>query len=94
MCLFLSGLVLHRTPIGFIGAVNQSIASSSGIIVQFPIYAGIMGMLVGSGLAEAMSDWFISVAYSRSFPVVIFISAGIVNFFVAFGCCVCISCFV
>jgi len=85
LCLLLSGLLLHRTPSHFLKAVNQSIAATSGIIIQFPIYAGIMGMMVGSGLAASMSEWFISIADSQSFPLVTFLSAGIVNFFVPSG---------
>ncbi|MDQ7048968.1 MAG: TIGR00366 family protein [Enterobacterales bacterium] len=84
LCLLLAGLLLHRTPSRFLKAVNLSIASSSGIIIQFPIYAGIMGMMVGSGLAASLSEWFISIADSQSFPLLTFISAGIVNFFCSF----------
>jgi len=85
LCLLLAGLLLHKTPSQFLAAVNLSIASSSGIIIQFPIYAGIMGMMVGSGLAASLSEWFISIADSQSFPLLTFISAGIVNFFVPSG---------
>ncbi len=85
LCLFISGLVLHRTPAKFTRAVSVSIASTSGIIIQFPIYAGIMGMMVHSGLAASMSEWFISIADSQSFPVFTFFSAGLVNFFVPSG---------
>lgn len=54
-------------------------------MIQFPFYAGIMGMMVSSGLAEKMSLWFVQISNEYTFPLFTFISAGIVNFFVPSG---------
>jgi len=85
LCLLLTGLALHLNPYNYLTAMKEAIGSSSGIILQFPIYAGIMGMMVGSGLAASMSEWFVEISTKESFPIYTFLSAGIVNFFVPSG---------
>ena len=85
MCLLLAGLALHINPHNYLTALREAVSTCSGIILQFPIYAGIMGMMVGSGLATSMSEWFVNISNADTFPVLTFISAGIVNFFVPSG---------
>lgn len=84
------GMLFHRTPRRFIKAVGTAVEGAAGIIIQFPFYSGIMGMMVGAGadgasLATMISKWFVSISTVRSFPVFSFLSAGIVNFFVPSG---------
>jgi len=85
LCLLLAGLALQRTPHNYLNAMRESVGTTSGIVLQFPLYAGIMGMMVESGLAASMSQWFVEVSSEGSFPVITFFSAGIVNFFVPSG---------
>ncbi|MBS4021992.1 MAG: short-chain fatty acid transporter [Dethiobacter sp.] len=80
-----SGVLLHWTPRRYINALYTAVKSSGGIILQFPFYAGIMGMMVSSGLAAVISQWFVSFSTAFTFPFFTFISAGIVNFFVPSG---------
>ncbi|WLR47956.1 short-chain fatty acid transporter [Halobacillus litoralis] len=79
------GILFHQTPRRFLNSVNDGVKNAGGIIIQFPFYAGIMGMMVASGLSEQMSNWFVSISTEFTFPVLAFISAGIVNFFVPSG---------
>lgn len=79
------GILLHKTPRRFLQSVNNAAKNVGAIIVQFPFYAGIMGMMVNSGLSEKMSLWFVSISNEFTFPLFTFISAGIVNFFVPSG---------
>src|SRR5690625_1045716 len=79
------GLLLHRTPRRFLLSVSHAVKNAGGIIVQFPFYAGIMGMMVASGLSDAMSLWFVSISNEFTYPLFAFLSAGIVNFFVPSG---------
>ena len=65
--------------------MQDAVKGTAGIVLQVPLYAGIMGMMVGSGLAVAMSEWFVSISNATTFPLFTFISAGIVNFFVPSG---------
>ena len=82
--LFLA-IVLHRTPRNLLISLNEAVKGGAGIVIQFPFYAGIMAIMVQSGLAQSMSEWLISFATATSLPFWSFISAGIVNLFVPSG---------
>ncbi|WP_261129255.1 short-chain fatty acid transporter [Bacillus sp. Marseille-Q3570] len=79
------GILLHGTPRRFINSVSDAVKGAGGIIIQFPFYAGIMGMMVASGLAAEVSQWFVSISNELTYPFFAFLSAGIVNFFVPSG---------
>lgn len=82
--LFLAFL-MHGTPARFLRALQSSVGFTSGIIIQFPFYAGIMGLMRHSGLVEIVSSWFVSFSTKDTLPLFTFLSAGIVNFFVPSG---------
>jgi short-chain fatty acids transporter len=79
------GILFHGTPKHFLEAVVNAVKGASGIIIQFPFYAGIMGMMTASGLAAVMSEGFVSISNEFTFPFFAFLSAGLVNFFVPSG---------
>ncbi|SFB32405.1 short-chain fatty acids transporter [Lentibacillus halodurans] len=79
------GILFHKTPRRFLNSVTSAVQNAGGIIIQFPFYAGIMGMMVESGLSQEMSMWFVSISNEMTLPLFSFISAGIVNFFVPSG---------
>ena len=79
------GIALHGRPSRFLAAVADAARGTSGIVIQFPFYAGIMGMMVGSGLAASLSRFFVDNASAATLPLFTFISAGIVNVFVPSG---------
>lgn len=84
------GIAFHKTPISYVRAITESAESAGGIILQFPFYAGIQGMMVTAGsngvsLASAISTAFVSISTPRTFPVLCYLAAGIVNFFVPSG---------
>lgn len=81
----IAGIILHKTPANYLNALNEAIKSTGGIVIQFPLYAGIMGMMVSSGLASSISQWFVDVSTATTFPFFTFLSAGLVNFFVPSG---------
>ena len=82
---FILGIIFHGTPKRFLAAIATAIKTAGGIIFQFPFYAGIMGMMVASGLAGVMSEWFVSISTASTFPLFTFYAAGLVNFFVPSG---------
>jgi short-chain fatty acids transporter len=82
--LFLA-IVLHRTPRSLLTSLHEAIKGGAGIVIQFPFYAGIMAIMVQSGLATSMSEWLVSFATETSLPFWTFLSAGIVNLFVPSG---------
>jgi short-chain fatty acids transporter len=84
------GVLLHGTLRRYIDAVVDAAKGASGIILQFPFYAGIMGMMTGLNangisLAGVISNGFVSISTVTTFPLFTFLSAGIVNFFVPSG---------
>ena len=84
------GIAFHKTPISYVRAITESAESAGGIILQFPFYAGIQGMMVtvgsnGVSLASAISTAFVNISTPRTFPVLCYLAAGIVNFFVPSG---------
>ncbi|MCG3087100.1 short-chain fatty acid transporter [Sporosarcina cyprini] len=82
---FMLGILFHGTPKRFLAAVANAVKTAGGIIIQFPFYAGIMGMMVASGLAGVMSEWFVNISTETTFPLFSFYAAGLVNFFVPSG---------
>ncbi|MFZ9029751.1 MAG: short-chain fatty acid transporter [Robiginitalea sp.] len=84
---FMLGLaiLLHGNIKRFLQAVEEAIGDTSGILIQFPLYFGIMGMMTESGLIHQISDFFIAVSTTSTFPIYTFFSAGLVNIFVPSG---------
>ena len=79
------GIVLHGNFNRFLKAVDKAIGGSAGILIQFPLYFGIMGIMKHSGMVNIFSEFFVSISNEHSFPIFTFISAGIVNIFVPSG---------
>jgi len=79
------GFLFFLQPIKYVRAVNAAVKGTSGIILQFPFYAGIMGMMKQSGLVEVFSSALVSASNELTFPILTFFSAGLVNLFVPSG---------
>ncbi|MFB4214073.1 short-chain fatty acid transporter [Shouchella sp. JSM 1781072] len=79
------GILFHRTPRRLLNSVTEGVKNAGGIIIQFPFYAGIMGMMVASGLSDQIALWFVQISTEQTLPFLTFISAGIINFFVPSG---------
>ena len=62
-----------------------AITGASGILIQFPFYFGIMGIMKSSGLVGDISDFFVQVSTATTYPLYTFMSAGLVNIFVPSG---------
>ncbi len=78
-------VILHKNFFQFIKSVDSAIKGASGILIQFPLYFGIMGIMKDTGMIELMSDLFISISNENTFPLFTFFSAGLVNIFVPSG---------
>ncbi|CAH9063153.1 Putative short-chain fatty acid transporter [Pseudoalteromonas holothuriae] len=82
--LFLA-ILLHQTPARLLASLHSAIAGGAGIVIQFPFYAGIMAVMVESGLAQQISSAFVSISNAETLPFWSFLSAGLVNIFVPSG---------
>jgi short-chain fatty acids transporter len=78
-------IILHQNFFNFLISINKAIKGASGILIQFPLYFGIMGIMKYSGMIEIISDLFIKISNQQTFPVFTFLSAAIVNIFVPSG---------
>ena len=84
------GILLHGNLRRYVDAIADAASGAAGILLQFPFYAGIMGMMVaknaeGVSLAGVLSNFFVSISNEVTFPMLSFLAAGIVNFFVPSG---------
>jgi len=79
------GFTLHGSINSFLNALEKAIGGAAGILIQFPLYFGIMGLMSSSGLISELSLFFSGIASPISFPILSFFSAGLVNIFVPSG---------
>ena len=79
------GIIMHQNFTSFLSALKNAISGAAGILIQFPLYFGIMGIMKESGLVLLMSDFFISISNQTTLPIYTLISAGIVNILVPSG---------
>lgn len=84
------GILLHKYPINYVNSLTKAASGSAGIILQFPFYAGIMGIMTGASadgvsLAGEISKACVAISNEHTFPVLSFLSAGLVNIFVPSG---------
>jgi short-chain fatty acids transporter len=79
------GLGLHASPRSYVDAVSDGARGCAGILLQFPFYFGILGLLKSSGLIAQIAEVFVAISGPSTFPVLTFLSAGFVNFLVPSG---------
>ena len=85
------GILLHGDLRKYVDAIGDAAGGAAGILLQFPFYAGIMGLMVaanpetGVSLASIIANFFTSISTNITFPMLTFLSAGIINFFVPSG---------
>ena len=85
------GILLHGDLRKYVDAIGDAAGGAAGILLQFPFYAGIMGLMVatnpetGVSLASIIANFFTSISNNITFPMLTFLSAGIINFFVPSG---------
>lgn len=77
--------LLVRSVNELIELTKEAASNVGDILIQFPLYAGIMGIMTGTDLAQLLSDSVVAVASPNTLGFFGFISAGIVNFFVPSG---------
>ncbi|WP_049575705.1 short-chain fatty acid transporter [Nocardiopsis sp. SBT366] len=81
----MAGLGLHGTLASYSAAAAEGARNASAVIIQFPFYAGIMGIMDTSGLLEVITQWFISFSTPFTYPFWALISACLVNLAVPSG---------
>jgi short-chain fatty acids transporter len=79
------GVVLHPHPASVLKAAEEAARPLHGVVLQFPLYAGIYGIIKGTALAGVIAAAFLSVATTRTYPLIVFWYSAVLNYFVPSG---------
>jgi len=85
LAFLLVGLLLHRTPARLIHAVQAATPAAWGVILQFPFYAGIAGIITATHLNEKLADVFVSISTATTFPPLVALYSAVLGVFVPSG---------
>ncbi len=77
-----AALLLHGRPLSFLRACRDGVDAAWGIILQFPFYAGIFGLMQHTALGAWLGELFAGVATQRTYPLVVYLYSGFMNLFV------------
>jgi short-chain fatty acids transporter len=79
------GLLLHWRPRSFVRAVNNSVPATAGVLIQFPFYGAIFGIITYSALAGKLAHFFVSFSSTNSYPILVSIYSALLGMFVPSG---------
>lgn len=84
------GILFHGTPLAYVRAFGKAASGAAGIILQFPFYAGIMGIITGVGesgicFGTVISNACINISSPVTYPLLTFLCAALLNMFVPSG---------
>jgi short-chain fatty acids transporter len=79
------GMLLHWRPRSFVRAVNNSVPATAGVLIQFPFYGGIFGLITYSTLAGKLAHFFVSLSTAGTYPIVVSIYSALLGMFVPSG---------
>jgi short-chain fatty acids transporter len=78
----IAGLLLHWRPRSFTRAIAAGVPSVAGVLIQYPLYAGMVKMMTESGLAKKMAEFFIDISTSHTFPLLVGVYSAFLGFFI------------
>ncbi|MEM7488057.1 MAG: TIGR00366 family protein [Pseudomonadota bacterium] len=79
------GLLLARSAEHYVRLVAHASQTVGQVLLQYPFYAGIMGVMITTGLAGVIAEWFGTFATQHTLPFWAFVSGGLINMFVPSG---------
>jgi short-chain fatty acids transporter len=85
LILLIGALVLHWQPRRLVAAVREGAGAASGVLLQFPFYGGIFGMIVYTGLSSRIAGWLVNASDQFFFPPLIAIYSCVLGIFVPSG---------
>jgi len=83
--LVLGGLLLHWRPSAYIDAVKHAARISGSLVLQYPLYGGLMGIITTTGLAAVLSKVFIKYSTAYTLPFFTYLTSMIITLFVPSG---------
>jgi short-chain fatty acids transporter len=82
---FLLGLLMHWTPIAYVKAIDGAARVTGPLLIQYPLYGGIMGIMTATGLAGVIAAWFLTFSTASTLPFWSFVSSILISLFVPSG---------
>ncbi len=79
------GMLLHWTPKAFLTSTAKSIPAVGGVLIQFPLYAGIFGVMMGSGLNDVIMKFFVSISSQSTLAPIVGVYSAILGLFLPSG---------
>lgn len=79
------GLFLHWRPKRFVRAVSQSVPATGGVLIQFPFYAVIFGMITGTGISKWLANLFVEISSRNTYPLLVALYSSILGVFIPSG---------
>lgn len=81
----MGGIALARSPQHYLALLTDACRIVGPFLLQYPFYAGVMGLMRESGLGEMVVNGFVSIANAETLPILSFLSAGLLNLFIPSG---------
>jgi short-chain fatty acids transporter len=81
----MTGLILHWRPRSFTRSVNNAVPATAGVLIQFPFYGGIFGIVTMSPISRELASFFVHASSHGTFPVLVAIYSAILGLFVPSG---------
>jgi len=78
----ITGLLLHWRPRSFVQAITGAVTPVGGVLIQYPLYAGMVRMMTESGLASQMAHFFVTISTQHTFPIMIGIYSAFLGLFI------------
>ena len=83
--MFIGGVILHGYPLAYADAVKNAAKQTGSMMLQYPLYGGIMGMMDATGLPDVISHFFIAISNAHTLPFWSYVCSVIVTFFIPSG---------
>ncbi len=83
--LLVLGWILHVTPIRYMQAFHAGARAAGPLVLAYPLYGGIMGLMRDTGLADWFAQLFVSFSTAETLPFWSFVSSNVINLFVPSG---------
>ncbi len=81
----MAGLLLHWRPRSFVRAVNDAVPATSGVLIQFPFYGGIFGIITLSPISHELTQFFVRVSTQDTYPLLVSLYSALLGMFVPSG---------
>jgi short-chain fatty acids transporter len=81
----MAGLLLHWRPRSFARSVSNAVPATAGVLIQFPFYGGIFGIVTMSALSRLMAGFFVRISTHNSYPLLVAAYSAVLGMFVPSG---------